>query len=114
MCKWNVNDVVEEKNALDDEGFLKKPGLWTPVLAGKMAKDQFNIRLTELHMQAIRFVREYYLEWGGLPMFKTIREHLKISTEELDDMFKRERSSARGVICKLSGLPKNLCIALGC
>ncbi len=109
-----MNDVIEGKNALDEEGFLKKPDLWTPVLAGKMAKDQFNIRLTELHMRAICFVREYYLEWGSLPMVKTIREHLKISTEQLDDMFKRRRSSARGVICKLSGLPKILCIASGC
>ena len=106
--------MIEEKNMLDDEGFVKAPDLWSDGLARKMAHDQFDMRLTEVHMQAIRFVRTYYLEWGTLPMVKTIREHLEISSDQLEDMFKRGKSSTRGVICKLSGLPRNLCIASGC
>ncbi|NIO37865.1 hypothetical protein GTO27_09205 [Candidatus Bathyarchaeota archaeon] len=106
--------MIEGKSALDEEGFLKDPDLWSYALATKITEDQFNIRLTELHMQAIHFVRAYYSEWDSLPMFKTIREHLKISSRQLDNMFKRGRSSARGVICKIGGLPRTLCIASGC
>lgn len=108
--------MTEEKRArvFDDDGFVKTPDLWSDYLARQMAHDQFDIRMTELHMQTIHFVRAYYLKWGTLPMVRTIREHLKISNEQLEDMFKREGSSTRGVICKLSGLPRNLCIASGC
>ena len=106
--------MIEEKNVFDEKGFLRAPDLWSYALAQKMAEDQFNILLTELHMKAISFVRAYYLEWGSLPMVKTVREHLKISNEQMDDMFKRGNSSARRVLCKISGLPKNLCIASGC
>lgn len=93
---------------------MKSPDLWSHALARRMAEDQFNIRLTEMHFQAIDFVRAYYQEWGTLPMVRTIRNRLKISSEEIDDMFRKGQSSARGVLCKLSGLPKTLCIASGC
>ena len=98
----------------DEAGFLKNLDLWNVGLAHKMAKDQFDIEMTDLHLQAISFVRTYYLEWGTLPMVKTIRKQLKVSSEQLNALFAREESSARGVICKISGLPKNLCIASGC
>lgn len=103
-----------KKSILDDEGFVNEPSLWNDSLAKKMAEAQFKIHLTNLHMQIIQFVREFYLKWETLPMMKTIKEHFKIDDDELDKMFKRGRSSSRGVICKLGGLPKMLCIASGC
>ncbi len=102
------------EDVLDEDGFVKNPDFWSEALATKMAKDQFNISVTELHLEVIRFVREYYLKWGTVPMVKTIRDSVKISNEQLDGMFKRGISSSRGVICKLGGLPKMLCIASGC
>ena len=103
-----------EENPLDEEGFVKNTKQWTVNLAKKMAKQQFQITLTEQHMEVIRFVREYYLKWGAVPMVKTIANHAKLTNEQLDKMFKRGTSSSRGVICKLGGLPKMLCIASGC
>jgi len=103
-----------KENVLDEEGFVTDPSLWTDELSRKMAEEQFNLVLTELHIQTIRFVREYYLKWETVPMMKTIREHFKMESEQLDEMFKRGKSSSRGVICKLGGLPKMLCIASGC
>jgi tRNA 2-thiouridine synthesizing protein E len=99
---------------LDEEGFIKNTEYWSDTLAKRMAKEQFNISITELHMQVIRFVREYYMKWGALPMVKTIKDRFKLTNERLDEMFKRGTSNSRGVICKLSGLPKMLCIASGC
>jgi tRNA 2-thiouridine synthesizing protein E len=103
-----------EEDLLDEGGFIKNTENWSDTLAKRMAKEQFNISITEFHMQVIHFVREYYMKWGALPMVKTIRDRFKLTNEQLDDMFKRGTSSSRGVICKLGGLPRMLCIASGC
>ena len=63
------------ESALDEEGFVKIPSLWNDSLAKQMAEDQFNITLTDLHLQIIRFVREFYLKWESMPMMKTIKDH---------------------------------------
>jgi len=106
--------MLVDDNALDEEGFVKEPNAWTEELSKKMAKEQFGMSLTDLQMQVIYFVREYYLKWETLPMVKAIRDQFKLDIDQLDDMFKRGKSTARGVICKLGGLPKMLCIASGC
>ena len=103
-----------EDNVFDEEGFVKNPSLWNESLAKKMAENQFKIDLTDLHMQIICFVRDFYVKWEALPMMKTIKNHFNLSDDKLDKMFKRGRSSSRGIICKLGGLPKMLCIASGC
>lgn len=106
-----VDDV---EIVFDEDGFVKNPSFWSERLAAEMAKKQFNIELTKSHLDILNFVRNYYLKWGGVPMVKTIRERMKISNVQLDVMFKRGKSSSRGIICKLSGLPKMLCISSGC
>ena len=101
-------------NSFDDEGFLLDLKVWNQDIGRKMAEEQFGIQTTDFHMRIINFMREYYFKWGTLPMVKTIRDRFNISSEQLDEMFKRGQSTSRGVICKLAGLPKLLCIASGC
>jgi TusE/DsrC/DsvC family sulfur relay protein len=101
-------------DALDNEGFLINPDLWTEELSRKMAKTEFNIMLTDQHLKIIIYIRDYYKRWETLPMLKTIRDEFLLTTSEIDDYFKRGNSTVRGVICKLAGLPKLLCIASGC
>jgi len=98
----------------DDEGYLVNPRIWNEEIAGEIAKKQFGIALTEVHWSCINIVRKYYEKWLSLPMVKTIREEAGITAEEFEGLFKRGASSARGVLCKISGLPKMLCIAAGC
>jgi len=99
---------------LDDEGFLIDPDLWAEELSRSMAKEQFDITLTVKQIRIIVYVREYYKKWETLPMLKTIRNEFDLDVSEIDNLFKRGNSTARGVICKLAGLPKMLCIASGC
>ena len=99
---------------LDDEGFVKNPDLWTDNLSKSMAKTQFDITLTDQQSKIILYIRDYYKKWETLPMLKTIRDEFGLTTSEIDEQFKRGSSTARGVICKLAGLPKMLCIASGC
>jgi len=98
----------------DDEGYLVNPRIWNEEIAEEIAKKQFGIALTEVHWSCIHSVRKYYEKWLSLPMVKTIREEAEITVEEFEGLFKRGSSSARGVLCKISGLPKMLCIAAGC
>ena len=100
--------------ALDDEGFLINPDLWTEELSRSMAKKQFYIILTDQHSKIILYIRDYYKKWETLPMLKTIRDEFGLTALEIDELFKRGNSTARGVICKLAGLPKMLCISSGC
>ena len=99
---------------LDDEGFLINPDLWTEELSRYMAKTQFNITLTDQHFKIITYIRNYYKKWETLPMLKTIRSEFNLTASDIDEYFKRGSSTARGVICKLAGLPKLLCISSGC
>ena len=103
-----------EESTLDEEGFVRAPSLWSDSLAKQMAADQFKMELTDLHMKIICFVRDFYFKWETIPMMKTIKDHFKLLNGQLDELFKRGRSSSRGVICKLGGLPRMLCIAPGC
>jgi TusE/DsrC/DsvC family sulfur relay protein len=104
--------VINER--LDEEGFVIDSKAWSEDLSKKMAETQFNIALTEQHLQVINFVRQYYFKWETLPMIKTIRDQFKLDSNKLDEMFSVSKSTSRGVICKLGGLPKMLCIASGC
>ena len=104
--------VIDER--LDEEGFVIDAREWSEDLSKQMAETQFNMALTELHLQVIHFVRQYYFKWETLPMIKTIRGEFKLESSKLDEMFVGGKSTSRGVICKLGGLPKMLCIASGC
>jgi len=59
-------------------------------------------------------MREYYMKWETLPILLTISKEFNLKSQVLDEMFKRGNSTSRGVICKLGGLPKMLCMASGC
>lgn len=98
----------------DDEGYLIDPRTWSERIASEIAENQLGMKLTEAHWTCIRYVRTYYEKWSSLPMVKTIRDEAKLTTDEFERLFKRGESSARGVLCKISGLPRNLCIAAGC
>jgi tRNA 2-thiouridine synthesizing protein E len=98
----------------DDEGFLINLDLWTEELSRNMARTQFDITLTDRQSKIILYIRDYYKKWETLPMIKTIRDEFSLDASQIDEQFKRGSSTSRGVLCKLAGLPKMLCIASGC
>lgn len=114
FLKFNSHNRFMSIRVFDDEGFLINPDLWTEELCRNMAKTQFDITLTDRQLKIICYIRDYYKQWETLPMIKTIRDKFSLTASELDEQFKRGSSTARGVICKLAGLPKMLCIASGC
>jgi len=110
-----MTEVVKAMSRpFDDEGYLLNPRIWNEEIAKEIASNQFGIALTDAHWKCIRHVRSYHEKWSSLPMVKTIREEAGLTVDEFEGLFKRGMSSARGVLCKISGLPKVLCIAAGC
>ena len=97
----------------DEEGYLIDPKTWNEEIAREIAR-QFDVELAEAHWKCIRSVRAYYEKWSSLPMVKAIRDEAGLTTDQFDQLFRKGASNARGVLCKISGLPKNLCIAAGC
>jgi len=89
---------------LDDDGFLIDSEHWTEELSRRMAKTEFDITLNEQQSKIILYIRGYYKKWETLPMLKTIRDEFGLTAPEIDALFKRDGSTARGVICKLAGL----------
>lgn len=102
------------KVEFDEDGFIKDAEKWSEEVAKQIAREQFGIELGDTHWRIIRFFRDYYERWGTLPMVRTVRREMGLSTEQVNELFQRGESTARGVICKISGLPKLLCISAGC
>jgi dissimilatory sulfite reductase related protein len=59
----------------DTEGYLIEPMDWTEEVAAELARQE-NIELTEGHWDAIRFMREYYLEHQVASDVRHVMKHL--------------------------------------
>ena len=70
---------------LDEDGFLKDPHKWNVEVATYIAREQFGIELEDVHWKVVRFFLEYYQKWGTLPMIRTVRTNLNLTSEQLDE-----------------------------
>jgi tRNA 2-thiouridine synthesizing protein E len=60
---------------IDGEGYLIDPFNWSEEIAREFAAQE-NVELTEEHWDAIRFMREYYLEHQIAPDVRHVMKHL--------------------------------------
>jgi len=90
--------------ALNEEGFLAEPGLWTEELALLLAKAEEGLdELNEQHWAVLRFIRAHYLEHDSAPMVRSICKTTGVPLKRIYDLF--PSGPAKGA-CKLAGLPK--------
>ncbi len=90
--------------ALNEEGFLAEPGLWTEELALLLAKAEEGLdELNEQHWAVLRFIRAHYLETDSAPMVRSICKTTGVPLKRIYDLF--PSGPAKGA-CKLAGLPK--------
>jgi len=90
--------------ALNEEGFLAEPGLWTEELALLLAKAEEGLdELTEQHWAVIRFIRAHWLETDNAPMVRSICKTTAVPLKRIYELF--PSGPAKGA-CKLAGLPK--------
>jgi len=93
----------------DPEGYLRDISEWDASVAERMARAD-GIDLTESHWEVIRFLREYYDEYGVAPA-------IRILTKAMARQMGREKGNTRYLYrlfpdgpakqaCRYAGLPK--------
>jgi len=86
----------------DGEGFIWDPSDWTEALAEVLAKESGLEVMGELHWRVLRFLREFYSNYGRAPLNKQLKEGTGLSLRELETLFPGGiKNGAR----RLAGLP---------
>ncbi|HTX72195.1 MAG TPA: TusE/DsrC/DsvC family sulfur relay protein [Rectinemataceae bacterium] len=89
--------------AVDEDGFVEDPGVWSEQLASDFASLEGVAELTEEHWKVIQYIRDYYLKNGIAPMVRKLCKETGCPLARIYELF--PSGPAKGA-CKLAGLPK--------
>lgn len=82
-----VRKVAGRDTAFDAEGFFWDPREWTEEAAAALAFEAGLRELSDVHWKIIRFLRQYYFEYGRSPLNRQIKEGTGISLMEMEALF---------------------------
>jgi len=88
---------------VDDNGFLQDPQLWNDEVAKDFATTEGIAAMTDEHWKLVRYLREYYLQFGIAPM---VRKLCKETGFKLAYVYELFPSGPANGACKVAGLPK--------
>ena len=88
---------------VDEDGFIQDPSQWDDTIARALAEQEGIKELTEEHWKIIRYLREYYLQFGIAPMIRKLCKETGFQLKYIYQLF--PTGPAKGA-CKLAGLPK--------
>jgi TusE/DsrC/DsvC family sulfur relay protein len=88
---------------VDEDGFLEDPQIWNDDVATDLATTESVNELTAEHWKVIRYIRDYYLQYGIAPMIRKLCKETGFKLNEIYALF--PSGPAKGA-CKLAGLPK--------
>ena len=88
---------------VDEDGFLQEPERWNEAVAADFASTEGIDALTEEHWKVIKYIREYYLQFGIAPM---VRKLCKETGHKLNEVYQLFPAGPAKGACKLAGLPK--------
>lgn len=100
MATFEANGNTYE---VDEDGFLQEPERWSEAVAKDFAASESIPELTAGHWKVIRYIRDYYLQFGIAPM---VRKVCKETGYKLADIYQLFPSGPAKGACKLAGLPK--------
>ena len=93
----------------DEEGYITDISLWTPELAGLIAKDE-DIDMTDEHWEVVNFLRDYYEEYQIAPavrvLIKAIKKSMGKEKGNNKYMYELFPYGPAKQACKIAGLPK--------
>ena len=89
--------------AVDEDGFLEDPTIWSEEVATDLASTEGVERLSEDHWKLVHYLRNYYLEFGIAPMVRKLCKETGFKLNQVYEMF--PSGPAKGA-CKVAGLPK--------
>ncbi|HPQ39093.1 MAG TPA: TusE/DsrC/DsvC family sulfur relay protein [bacterium] len=88
---------------LDQDGFMRKPGLWDDDVAKAIAGDEGIDEMSEQHWSVVRFIRRYWEENDSTPAVRLLCKESGVSVRQVYKLF--TSGPARGA-CRIAGLPK--------
>jgi len=88
---------------VDEDGFIQNPEVWNDEIAVALAKTEGVDDLTEDHWKLVRYLRDYYLQFGIAPMIRKLCKATGFSLKKVYELF--PSGPAKGA-CKVAGLPK--------
>ena len=98
-----IFEVDGRRYEVDEDGFLQEPERWNEDVATDFAKTEGIDALTEEHWKVIKYIRDYYLQFGIAPM---VRKLCKETGHKLNEVYQLFPSGPAKGACKLAGLPK--------
>ena len=96
-------ELAGQQIAVDEDGFLEDPSVWSEDIAAALAKTEEVDELTENHWKVVNYLRNYYQEYGIAPMIRKLCKQTGFKLKEIYAMF--PTGPAKGA-CKIAGLPK--------
>ncbi len=88
---------------VDEDGFIQDPSRWDDTIAVALAEKEGINQLTDEHWKVIRYLRNYYMEFGVAPMIRKVVKDTGFQLKYIYQLF--PTGPAKGA-CKLAGLPK--------
>lgn len=96
-------EVGGQQVEVDEDGFLLNPDTWTEDVSRYFCKEEGIDELTEDHWKVIKYLRDYFFQFGIAPMVRKLCKDTGYSLKGIYELF--PTGPAKGA-CKLAGLPK--------
>ena len=96
-------DANGKQVEVDEDGFICDPSLWDEQLVKQFAAQEGVGELSENQWKVIRYLRDYWKQFGTAPMIRKLCKETGFTLQEIYEMF--PSGPAKGA-CKLAGLPK--------
>jgi tRNA 2-thiouridine synthesizing protein E len=88
---------------IDEDGFIQDPEVWDEAVAQALAETEGVAAMTEGHWTIVKYLRNYYLEFGVAPMIRKLVKETQTPLKQIYELF--PSGPAKGA-CKVAGLPK--------
>jgi tRNA 2-thiouridine synthesizing protein E len=100
MPQFKHGDVTIE---VDEHGFMAQPESWNDDVARALATTEGVSEMTEEHWKIVRYLRDYWLQFGIAPMVRKLCKETGFQLKQVYELF--PSGPANGA-CKVAGLPK--------
>jgi TusE/DsrC/DsvC family sulfur relay protein len=87
---------------LDKNGYLKNINAWNESVAAAIAKKEGVKKLSDEHMDVIKFLRSYYIRFNSFPLLRMVCTNLHKPSDCMMKPFKMDPLKA----WKIAGLPE--------
>jgi len=95
--------IAGQELEVDEDGFIQDPDNWNEEVAKGLAETEGVDEMTDDHWKLVKYLRDYYLEFGIAPMIRKLCKQTGFKLKYVYELF--PSGPAKGA-CKVAGLPK--------